>query len=214
MKGILYEQFEGSYIPEILQEIYIEKVYDQFFKDKKDMVVVDCGANIGIFSLYAAKYAKKVYAIEPSKEHFETLKKNIEFNKLDKIITPINMAVSHENGAKDFFHNTNKTMFSLNEAVNNTQDKETVEAIRMDTLFDKYDIKGVDFLKLDIEGSEMEVVGGKGFEVATRAIKAIVVEYHKWSGRNPSQLITTLEDYGFDMFHIPAQATLFGGFKK
>ena len=50
------------------------------FNQKKDMVILDVGAQVGIVTHYMRQFAKKIYAIEPSPEHFEALKKNKEFN--------------------------------------------------------------------------------------------------------------------------------------
>ena len=47
-------------------------------------IVVDVGANIGYYTLQMAQRAKKVYAIEPYKECFEILKKNVKENNLGK----------------------------------------------------------------------------------------------------------------------------------
>lgn len=62
---------------------------------KSDDIVVDVGANIGYYTLLMAKIAKKVYAIEPDKENFKILKKNIEQNKL-KNVHLINVAVGNK----------------------------------------------------------------------------------------------------------------------
>lgn len=87
LKALYYPDvpFESLYIPYIYKEIYFDGVYIDIFNQKKDMVVMDIGANIGVVTQYMRDYAKKVYSIEPSKEHFEALKKNKEFNKWDNV---------------------------------------------------------------------------------------------------------------------------------
>ncbi|MEO7768245.1 MAG: FkbM family methyltransferase, partial [Ferruginibacter sp.] len=62
-------------------------------------IVIDIGANIGVFSLYAARCgAKKVYAFEPNKKSYEILLNNIKVNNLEKIIIPFNLAVGSSDG--------------------------------------------------------------------------------------------------------------------
>ena len=87
LKALFYPDvpFDTLFIPYIYKEIYLDGVYIDIFNQKKDMVVVDVGANIGIVTQYMRDYAKKIYAIEPSSEHFEALKKNKEFNKWDNV---------------------------------------------------------------------------------------------------------------------------------
>jgi len=215
MKGIFYKEFEQSYIPEILKEIYKDKIYTRFFRNKKDLTVIDAGGNIGLFTLYASDYAKKIFTIEPSAQHVEVINQMVDFNGLTDKVTVIQKAIAMENGTEEFHHNKNVTMFSLKDVVDDkSSPTEKVETIRFDTLFKDNNITHVDFLKLDIEGSEVEVVGGKGFENVADKIDALVVEYHRFSGRNPSQLVTTLTDYGFNVFPIPSDAMLFGAIRK
>ena len=70
-------KFESLFIPYIYKEIYLEGIYIDIFNTRSDLVVLDIGANIGIVTQYMRDFAKKVYAVEPSSEHFEALKKNI-----------------------------------------------------------------------------------------------------------------------------------------
>lgn len=216
MKAIIYNNsIVESYIPGILTEIYKEKVYSPFLKGKKDLIIMDCGANIGLTTSYFSGFAKKIYSIEPSKQHFKVLKEMVRYNDLGDKVTLIRKAIAMENGTELFYHNDNITAFSLKREVDTAgMSSEKVETIRFDTLFEEYGIDHIDFLKLDIEGSEIEVVGGKGFENIADKIDSLLVEYHKWSGRNPSQLVTTLIDYGFDMFSVKSDTLLFGGRRK
>jgi FkbM family methyltransferase len=208
MQGIFYNKFDGSYIPHILKELYIEKVYAPYLEGKKDLVVVDAGSNVGLFTQYVAPYAKKIYAIEPAREHLGVLSHMVIYNKLTNVeIIP--KALSHMNKEMMFFHSKNRTMHSLNKRVDDTGESEVVQTTTMDKLFKDYDIKHVDFMKLDVEGVEVDLVGSEGFEKVADKIDCMVVEWHQWSGRNPSQLVTTLRDYGFTVSPIQADASLF-----
>lgn len=215
MLGIFFKQFENSYIPEILKELYTQKVYDQFFKGKTDMTVLDIGGNTGLFSFYAYPFAKKIYCVEPSRQHTDVIRYMLDHNKMEDKVTLIEKALNTEDGDVTFYHNDNVTMFSMKSEVDSKpDDKEIVRGIRLDTLLEENEIEHVDFMKLDIEGSEVDVVGGEGFEKGCKKVDSLVVEYHQWSGRNPSQLTTALMDYGYDVFPIPADAVLFGAVRK
>jgi len=47
----------------IIRQINNDRLYDPFFKDKKDLVILDIGANIGLFTLYAQDSASKLISV-------------------------------------------------------------------------------------------------------------------------------------------------------
>lgn len=211
MEAIFFNNFEQSYIPEILNEIYRDRIYEPFLKGRKDAVIFDIGANIGLTTYYFSHFAQKVYSIEPAQQHSDVLREMVKYNKIDDKVEVIQKALFFEEKKMVFNHNKNETMFSLHGAVADPSlEKEVVESVTLSKLFEQYKIDKVDFLKLDIEGSETEVVGHSTFESVADKIQSMVVEYHNWSGFNPSQLVTTLSDYGFTVNQIPSQAILFG----
>ena len=74
---------------------------------------MDVGANCGIVTHYMRDYAKQIYAIEPSTEHYEALAKNKEFNKWDNVKT-FKMAIGSMDGEMVLNLNTqNRTCHSL-----------------------------------------------------------------------------------------------------
>jgi FkbM family methyltransferase len=201
LKGIFYtDPIEKHYIPHIMEEIFKQRVYDPFFYNKKDMVVLDMGANIGLFSLYAAPHAKVVYAIEPSAEHQQTLQHMLKYNGLSNV-HPYALAISHQTGTATFNHSPNVTAYSLRDEIHQMvpdAGTEQVATMRIDEFFVRERIFHVDFMKMDIEGSEFEVIMGEGFKKVADKIDALVVELHAWPGVNYNLLITTLADLGFD----------------
>src|SRR5205085_3371399 len=120
LKGLFYRDWEADKVPHVIKEVFWEKLYEPYLK--KDMVVVECGANIGIFTLWAYPHASKIYAFEPSAEHFDTLMHMLTFNTmLDKVV-PQQLALSNENTKATFYHNQNTTSYSLSDAVDNTNE--------------------------------------------------------------------------------------------
>ena len=74
LQGIFwYGDFENYYLGHQFSEIYKDRIYEPYLEKVKDAVVLDIGANIGVFTLYASKYAKQVYSVEPSLTHFNAL---------------------------------------------------------------------------------------------------------------------------------------------
>lgn len=169
-------KFESLFIPYIYKEIYLEGIYIDIFNTRQDMVVLDIGSNIGIVTQYMRDFAKKVYAVEPSSEHFEALKKNVEFNKWDNVV-PIKAAISDKDGEMMLNQNpANRTCHSL--ALDYKKGGEKVKTICFETLFKKYKIKKVDFMKFDVEGSEGLILMGKSFKKVADKVSAIMVEFH------------------------------------
>ena len=94
---------ENSLLHEVADEVFTKLVYTDpnvFIEDGD--VVVDIGANVGVFSLFAFKEgAKRVYAYEPIVEHVVLIRKNLRENSFDAFEV-VNCAVARKKGARAF----------------------------------------------------------------------------------------------------------------
>ena len=215
MQGLFWEdRVEENFIGHQLSEIYRDGVYAPFFNGKKDLIVIDVGANIGTTTYYFSQFAKIVHSIEPSKQHFEVLKYMVGFNKLSNVKLH-NLAIWIKNKKLPLFHNSkNKTMFSLHQDINDGVERpETVQAIDLEEFFKTEKIEHCDFMKLDVEGTEFEILGSTGFRKVASKIDTIVLEWHEWAGRNSNQLNQSLENNGFKVQPIQSGAHLLAGIK-
>ena len=123
----------NMYLGHQMQEIFKDRIYDPYFVGKKDLIVMDLGANCGVFSIYAAPYAKQVLAFEPSPDHYEALSLMIDWNKLTNVL-PHKLAISNTDGEANFYQLKNKTMNSLNPAhMPQSVPPIKVKTIRLDT---------------------------------------------------------------------------------
>lgn len=179
LKALFYPDvdFDSLFIPYIYKEIYFDGIYVDVLNQKKDMVIMDVGANIGIVTDHMRPYAKVIHAIEPSSEHFEALKKNKEFNGWDNVEIH-KAAIADRDGEMDMNLNLgNRTCHSL---VTDWKYKETekVKTFRFDTFMKENKIKEVDFVKFDVEGAEDMILRSEGFINVAEKIKAIEVEFH------------------------------------
>lgn len=196
IQGIFFKDFNTSFIPNILHEIYYERVYDPHLKGKKDLIIVDFGANIGLTSFFFKDYAKQVYAVEPSQRHIECINKLIEFNDIKNIkVCPY--AISNENGTAKFYHNDNVTMYSLKDTVNKKDDFEEVKTITVDAFMELEGLDHIDFLKMDLEGAEDIVVASDGFKKVAHKVDRILGEYHDWNSVSQDMLKNMFTDLGF-----------------
>lgn len=179
--------FESLFIPYIYREIYFEGLYIDVLNQQKDMVILDVGANIGVTVDHFRAYAKKVYAIEPSPEHFEALKKNKEFNNWDNVEL-FELALSDRNGETILSQNTgNRTMNSIVVKQDHGEytiksGKYTIETkvktMDFESFFKENNIDHVDFCKFDVEGADDLILRSEGFKKVAPKIKSIFVEFH------------------------------------
>lgn len=166
----------------ILSEVLVDGIYDKLSGD----LFVDCGAQVGIVSMYVAKAFKKVIAFEPSPEAFEKLVNHVKLDGADNIDLH-RLAVSGKSGKVRFGINPgNQTMSKI------TQEGEIeVEATTIPAIISLYG--RINCLKLDIEGAEDEVIRSEGFKNSVGMIDNIIIEFHF----NATGLVPILNSYGY-----------------
>ena len=193
-------------------DIFVHETYtrDNFaLGDEK--IIVDIGAQAGLFSLYAASHAKKarIIAFEPVKDNFVILKKNLALNRL-KRISPFMQAVSKEKGtAKIFIHPTHTAAHSMfEERVVPDAETISIKTVSLADVFSSYKIDVVDFLKVDCQGAEYDILFNAPDEILSR-IRKIAMEYHDLDKlRNGKVLQRFLKKKGFHV-KSPEEGMLF-----
>lgn len=129
---------------------------------KKDSVCFDIGANIGTITLALSLICPygKIYSFEASKSNFAFLKLNINKNRL-KNIELVNKAISDDNGTIAFSY-VDRFAGGSFFSTTGVQDGSTeiVDSIRLDDWVKENKIDRVDFIKLDVEGSEIKAIDG------------------------------------------------------
>jgi len=110
---------------------------------------------------------------------------------------PCKYAISNKNGTTKFYHSPNSTMFSLSEAATNKQDFEEVETVTMDEFMKRNKLDHIDFLKLDVEGTECELLASDEFKKWSPKIDVICGEWHQWAACNQIQFANMFKDLGY-----------------
>jgi FkbM family methyltransferase len=154
-------------------DIWYHRSYTQYCGIPWDSVVVDIGANVGVFSLFAARRARVVYALEPASSNFERLVKNT--SQVASIV-PLKCACAARDGRATLDVSGSPVAFSLKTS-SGSGTQEAIEVISLATLFERYKIERCDFLKLDCEGAEFEIVWESDPALLSR-VRRIVMEYH------------------------------------
>jgi FkbM family methyltransferase len=130
---------------------------------KEEATVLDIGANIGYYSLVAAKKATKgqVYSFEPVGFIRKQMQENISLNHLSNI-TVVPYCVSNETKVYDFFiaAENNIGMSGLQIPENFSGKKESVASVILDEWIKAAKINAVDLIKIDIEGAEKNALEG------------------------------------------------------
>lgn len=73
---------------DILAEVFLEKAYSPIgFEIHNEDTIIDVGAHIGIFSIYAAQFCKagKIFSFEPLADNFKVLKRHVMMNKFENV---------------------------------------------------------------------------------------------------------------------------------
>ncbi len=179
-----------------LKENFFNNDY-RFASSSKPITVIDIGANIGDSSIYFASRSPKakIVAIEPSKETFKQLQENIMLNNFSKQIMPLNLAVYKKKTKIKLFNPGPSGQRSLYQK-RGTKKFELVSTITMKEIFQKYKIKRCDFLKLDCEGAEYDILTAIP-ETLFPQIRQIALECHPVKDHNPQELQKFLEKQGF-----------------
>jgi len=186
---------------------YEKTVTDYIFKNlKPDSTVLDIGANIGYYSLIMAKLVGKngcVYAFEPEPSNFDILTKNITINNYPNIHSE-NYAVSDHDGKTKLFLSkvsagSHKITYSPNVSKNNIE----VNVISLNSFFKKNSIdpKSVDFIKMDVEGAEFNVLKGMKNILSKTNNLQIILEFDPPQLREfnvePKNVLKFLQDFDF-----------------
>jgi FkbM family methyltransferase len=201
---------DKAIVPFLLTDgVWEEYVTHLFTKTvKSHHIVMDIGANIGYYSLIAAKQVGmkgRVYSFEPEPNNFKLLRKNAEVNGYTNIV-PIQKAVSNKKGKlKLFLNKSNLGAHSISEGNVPTHKGGAVEVetISLDDFFEKEVKEGhVDFIKIDVEGAEGLVMEGAEKVLKSEKLKMLMEFWPhglKNTGTDPLKLLEKLQSYGFNI---------------
>ena len=158
-------------------EEHQHNIIDKYVKDSYYCVEVGC--HIGTISVKLSKSCKKLYCFEPLITSFNLLKENLELNNCNNVIIH-NKGLSNENkqGYLDFISPNNPggtgilcDSQNINSNVINLTNKYPIELITLDS----FNIDKLDYLKIDVEGYENNVING-AFKTIKKCKPLIVME--------------------------------------
>jgi FkbM family methyltransferase len=179
---------------ETLNEIYLHRVYDIPGVDfRKLEQVFDFGANMGVFALYVAARAPtaRIACFEPASENLSLLEQNLSFNRVRA--HAYRMAISSACGPRRFSLAGNAAQHALG---GGGGAYEMVDCADLAKVFSLTGADVCDFLKMDIEGEELDLLLRTPLDLLRR-IRAMAIEWHHPRERL-AEVRSRLERAGFE----------------
>ncbi len=212
VEGPMRTAFRG-YIRSHGKENLTTQIFKRVVED--GYTVVDIGANIGYFTLLAARLVGKkgkVYAFEPEPRNYNMVLKNIALNGYENVV-PVQKAVSNASGvvklylsSKDIGAHTirqhhDKMQFDEKESGEFVE----VESVTLDEFFnDKR--HPIDVIKMDIEGAEMAALSGMDRIIRENQNVKVFIEFYpsaiREMGYSPEEFVRKLLNYDFSIIAI------------
>lgn len=177
-------------------------------------LLYDIGANVGMYSIYAASKGVKVIAFEPESQNYAQLNRNIFLNHLQNHVTALNLAVGNQCSI-DYLYMSG---FTVGGALNNlgssvdynhrpieAKFKQGVMSISLDELIEKYNLPVPNHIKIDVDGLESEIIHGAEKTLGHAGLKSILVELNE-SLSEDANVIGIMQRNGFVLkgkYHAP-----------
>jgi FkbM family methyltransferase len=181
-------------VNDVLREHFSDRQYKNIVDVSEGDIVIDIGFNYGIFSLGAIyNGASKIYGFEPNKNIFQKLK---DFPRKD-IVKIFNHAVSDKNETLTFYEGNNTLSSSIYNNVGDFKESYSVECINFYDFIIKNNINKINFLKVDCEGTEYEIINSIPDDFF-KTIDKMHIEFHDNDGEKIKPIIDKLDLNKFD----------------
>jgi FkbM family methyltransferase len=191
----------------IINETWVENVYRiHDWQFSSPGIFVDIGANIGAVSLFVDNFNSnrdrgskiRVFAVEPEPNNIALLKDNIANNPVERI-TVVENAMWYEDKLVPITQKGgNSSIINLN-----NENYIEVSAITLETFFNKYNIKEVDVMKIDVEGAEFDLIINTPAETLAK-IKRLVLEFDKSFDGSFGKMVEKLaKQFGIEILGSP-----------
>jgi FkbM family methyltransferase len=192
----------------IVKEVYLDRDYERYgVALQPGWTVIDIGACLGGFAVFAARRAPgiQVHAFEPAPESFRLLRQNLELNGVANV-SAHPAAVAATSGPLTLYTFAGHAEQNSVNPLRAHADAQalTVEALTLADIFEQLAIAHCDFLKIDCEGAEFEMLLNAPPELFSR-IRHICMEYHDGvTAFSHADLLRHFERLGLQARHFPS----------
>lgn len=202
------------------EEIDILPLYLKHHNIMEDNIIFDLGSFEGIFSVYASLKAKKgkVFSFEPDLRNFGHLTQNLTLNNLNNIF-PIPFAIGGSNGKKFLQKRVNENAsflshLSLHHSKEDLDIQETF-SLTLDDFSDFIGLEKIDFIKMDVEGAELEILEGCKKIIEKFHPDFAIASYHILNGKQTRPSVEKfLSDRGYNVETGGFHQTTWGWYDK
>tara|TARA_B100002019_G_scaffold286240_1_gene296411 strand:+ start:2136 stop:2924 length:789 start_codon:yes stop_codon:yes gene_type:complete len=191
------------------------EIIKRIFSTHKVNTIIDGGASIGDISLKFANYFPKsnVYCFEPYSDFNQFLTKRFKDNErisifpfaLNSTNDQLNLYINNSKGTNSTLPPASEGVLIYGNQFDNTG-VEITEAISLDSWAKQNDIDHIDILKLDVQGTELDVLKGANHLLSNNGIDALLIEINFQNCyRNQSRwddLISYLMNSGYSLFNF------------
>ncbi len=171
-----------------------------------DDILWDVGANVGVYTLYAALLAKcRVYAIEPGAANYWTLCKNIQMNRLDDRVLAYCIALGEEHKCAELFLQSSQAGGAQNALDRPLDDrglsfkpqfKQGMLSIPADVLVGQLGLPCPTAIKIDVDGFEPQVLRGAAKTLANPTLRRVSLELNSANAELVATATTQLAEAG------------------
>jgi len=175
-------------------DVWLRGVYYPY-APQNDHIVVDVGAHMGFFTLKVARKVRKVMAVEPDPTNFKFLELNIRLNKLRDKVVLCNLALGERDG--QIYLDRSGYGFGRSKVTTKRTDW-LIEMRSVDSFVEEMGVDKVDLIKIDTEGSEVEILRGAGKTLQRYKPDLLIGAYH-FDGEH-LMLAGYLREYGYNVF--------------
>lgn len=204
LKGMRFECREGTMDEYVCREV-IGGTY-KALEVKPGDIVLDIGANIGVFSVMAARAGAAVYAYEPSAENCAQAKRNFHLNDVcHSVLLDFVAVVGNNDKSRNFYLNLKKNSGGHSLYVKRGRREVTVDAVEINSIIEA---KRPNKIKIDAEGAELEIINAV-LPSNWSSIQKLIFEYHFSILKDKDKskyfsLIETLKKYFPNITYNPA----------
>jgi FkbM family methyltransferase len=185
--------------PWIFAETFILRIHDRFIHDIKGRTVLDIGACFGDTALYFAVNGAEVYSVEPAHENFLAMQRNFELNRQVKAkIHPIKVVIGNDRQSVSFRSTKGMIDGGSSAFTSRTGYTEQLKSYYVLSLMEKFDIKSVDYLKMDCKGGEFFLRK----EDRERVNKYLQIEYTAEDDNKTLELAGLIKKSGFELILV------------
>jgi FkbM family methyltransferase len=172
----------------------------------ENCTLLDIGANIGLYSVYAAKKGiKRVISIEPESQNYSLLNKNIYLNNLSHKVTALNIGFSDHDGLESLFipkFEAGNALNNLGESIDWKKEKfqsdfqQSVMSYSIDSFLSKFPELFPTHIKIDVDGIERKIIEGGRNTLKDSRVKQLLIELNT-ELKDDMEIIEIMKECGF-----------------